>query len=242
MENNTFQAGEEIVYKMYYNWNFVWMTAGEVTFRVKDLGDRYHLSVTGNTYPSYDWFFKVRDKYDTYVDKKTLLPSVSVRDVEEGSYRLYDKVTFDRKLGIARSLRGKSVDSTEVAEYKVNQCIHDVLSIFYFSRNVDYAQMAPGQQYPVSIFMDKETWPLKVKYLGKEEGKRVRGMGKFNTLIFNPQVVSGYIFTDDTQLKVWVSDDKNRIPVLIESPLRVGSAKAVLKSYKGLKYPLSAKL
>ena len=78
IQNTTFQTGEEIVYKLYYNWNFVWFTAGEVVFRVKDLGTMYHLSAHGRTYKSYDWFFKVRDKYDTYVDKETLLPIISI--------------------------------------------------------------------------------------------------------------------------------------------------------------------
>jgi hypothetical protein len=97
MYNNAFQPGEEMTYKLYYNWNFVWVAAGEVTFKVNDLGDLYHFSAQGRTYSSYEWFYKVRDRYDTYVDKKTLLPVTSIRDVQEGKYRLYDKITFDQQ-------------------------------------------------------------------------------------------------------------------------------------------------
>ena len=239
MENTTFQHGEEIIYKLYYNWNFVWLSAGEVTFRVKEVGDQYHLSAYGRTYKSYEWFFKVRDYYDTYVDKETLLPQVSVRDVHEGKYTLYDKVTFDKKRNKAISFRGKSKDRAKVTEYEVDPCMHDILSIIYFTRNVDLGDLDKEENIPIKIFMDKETWPLKVRYKGKEV-KRVRNRGKFNTIKFVPEVIAGTVFKEDAQMSVWVSDDENKIPLLIESPVSVGSVKVVLKSYKGLRYDFEA--
>ena len=240
MENEVFQDGEEITYQIYYNWNFVWLTAGEVVFRVHDLGDQYHLSVVGKTYPSYEWFFKVEDKYDTYIDKQTLLPRVSIRDVQEGGYRLYDKVVFNREANIARSLRGKTSDTAEWSEYPIEQCMHDILSIIYFTRNLNFDDMSKGERIPIKIFMDKETWPLEVEYKGKDPKKRVRGLGKFRTIQFSPEVIAGNIFEEGARMEVWVTDDKNRLPVLIESPVSVGSVKAMLKDYKGLKYEMTA--
>ncbi len=238
--NEVFQDGEEITYQIYYNWNFVWLSAGEVVFRVHDLGDQYHLSVVGKTYPSYEWFFKVEDKYDSYIDKQTLLPKVSIRDVHEGGYRLYDKVVFNRDQQIARSLRGKTSETAKWTEYPIEQCMHDVLSIIYFTRNLDFNAMEEGDRLPIKIFMDKETWPLEVEYKGKDRKKRVRGMGKFRTIQFSPEVIAGHIFNEGARMDVWVTDDKNRVPVLIESPVSVGSVKAVLKDYKGLKYEMTA--
>lgn len=240
MENNTFQGGEEITYKLFYNWNFVWLAAGEVTFRVREVGSQYHLSAVGRTYSSYEWFYRVRDYYDTYVDKETLLPYISIRNIHEGGYRLYDKVTFDRKRRVAVGLRGKTRDQATVTEYPIDRCIHDMLSIVYYARNIDFDQMRPGQQFPIKIFLDKETYPLKVKYLGKEERTKVKKQGRFQTHVFSPEVIAGEVFKEDDQMKVWVSADRNRVPLLIESPVSVGSVKAVLKSYKGLKYPFDA--
>lgn len=240
MENNTFQSGEEITYKLFYNWNFVWLAAGEVTFRVRDVGSQYHLSAVGRTYKSYEWFYRVRDYYDTYVDKETLLPSISIRNIHEGGYRLYDKVTFDRKRRVAIGLRGKTRDQATVTEYPVDRCIHDMLSIVYYARNLDFDQMRTGSEFPIKIFLDKETYPLQVKYLGKEDRKKVKGQGRFQTHVFSPQVIAGEVFKEDAQMKVWVSADQNKVPLLIESPVSVGSVKAVLKSYKGLKYEFDA--
>jgi len=242
IRNDVFEPGEELVYKLYYNWNFVWMAAGEVVFRVRDLGDRYHVSAYGSTYPSYEWFYKVNDKYDTYLDKKTLLPTVSVRSVSEGKYRLYDKLTFDRPKNTLTSLRGKSRDSATPSEYSVGPCVHDLLSIIYFARNIDFNTLEKGTAVPIQIFMDQTTWPLRLRYQGKNPDKHIHKLGRFKTILFSPDVIKGYVFKEEDKLKVWASDDKNHLPLLIESPISVGSVKVVLKSYSGLKYPLSAKV
>lgn len=240
--NYAFQDGEELVYVLYYNWNFVWMAAGEVTFRVKNEGDRYHVSAYGSTYPSYEWFYKVHDKYDSYLDKSTLLPLASVRSVSEGGYRLYDKLTFDRAAGKVTSLRGKTRESAAPETHSIDSCVHDLLSVIYMSRNLNFDAMRPGMAVPVKLFMDKKTWPLQLRYQGKAAGKRIHKLGKFNTILFSPDVIKGYVFKEDNKLKVWASDDDNHIPLLIESPISVGSVKAVLKSYRGLRYPLSSRI
>ncbi len=240
VSNVTFRPGEELTYKLYYNWNFVWLSAGEVTFRVSDKGDQYLLSAVGRTYKSYEWFYKVRDRYETYVDKSTLLPTVSIRDVHEGKYRLYDKIIFDRERNKAISLRGKTKEVAQTTEYDIDACMHDILSVIYSSRNVNFDGMQKGAQVPVKLFVDKESWAISVKYLGRDDNKKIKGQGRFQTIQFSPKVGGDFYFKEGTDMKVWVSDDKNRIPLMIESPLSVGSVKAVLKSYKGLKYDLTS--
>lgn len=241
MENKTFQGGEEITYKLYYNWNFIWLAAGEVTFKVNDLGGQYHLGVVGKTYSSYEWFFKVRDYYDTYIDKHSLLPNTAIRNVNEGKYTLYDEVTFDQINKKAKGLRGKTKAEATEREYNLDGCMHDILSVIYYARNIDFEDYTPGDEFPIKIFMDKKVWPLRVKYKGKQGRKRIKRKGRFDTIKFSPQVVSGRVFKEGEEMMVYVTDDKNRIPVLIESPVSVGSVKAILKKYKGLKHEMTAK-
>lgn len=241
MQNTAFQVGEEIVYKLYYNWNFVWLPAGEVTFRVTDEFGQYHLSAEGRTYSSYEWFFKVRDYYDSYIDKTTMLPKVFIRDISEGKYTLYDEVEFDQTAHKAVAMRGKTFETTKRAEYDLDGCMHDMLSVVYYARNIAYDNFNAGQTFPVKIFMDKEVYPVQVKYKGKEARKKIRNNGYFDTIKFSPEVIAGEVFNEGTEMNIWVSDDANRIPLLIESPVSVGSVKAVLKSYQGLRHELSAK-
>jgi hypothetical protein len=243
MPNTTFLPGEKITYKVYYNLNFVWIPAGEVVFTVGDMGSEYHLKATGRTFKSYDWFFKVRDQYESIVDKETLLPSVSVRDVKEGGYTLYDKVEFDQKNKTAYGIRGRSQEKIkERNHFEIDGCMHDILSILYFARNIDYDAMDKGDKLPVSIFLDKEVYPLKVDFKGREANKKIKGLGHFNTIKFSPEVIVGNYFNEGTEMFVWVTDDQNRIPLLIESPVSVGSIKVVLNDYEGLKYQMKAEV
>jgi hypothetical protein len=240
--NNTFQDGEMLTYKIYYNWNFVWLAAGEVTFRVMDEGSQYHYQARGETYDSYEWFFTVKDNYDSWVDKNTLLPNYSERNVNEGKYSVFEKIAFNqnsRKMTVWRAKkRGEPEKKTE---HYVKDCVHDVLSSLYHLRNVDVNGINAGQAVPFRVFMDKEEYPLKMRFLGKDSRKKVYGMGRYNLLKFQPEVIAGNVFDEDARMTVWVSDDQNRIPVLLESPVSVGSVKMVLKEYKGLKYDFNAK-
>ena len=240
--NEVFEAGEELVYKVYYNWNFVWLSAGEVTFRVYDDGDEYHLSARGRTYPSYEWFFTVRDNYDCYVSKETLLPRLSIRDIKEGDYERYDKITYNQNARRATSLKGHSRADASPESFNFNGCMHDILSILYYLRNVEVASLREGDEVPIEFFFDRETYPLKVKYKGAESDTKVKGMGRYKTYKFSPELIAGEVFNEGDEMSVFVSQDKNKIPVLIESPVSVGSVKVVLKSYKGLKHDFTAKV
>ncbi len=242
MQNNTFQHGEELTYKLFYNVNFVWVAAGEVTFKLEDLGNQYHIKAVGKTYKSYEWFYTVRDYYDTYLDKASLLPVVSIRDVQEGKYKLYDKVVMDQGSRKAVSYRGDYHYDTKKKDFELSECMHDMLSVLYYARNIDYSTMKKGESLPIKIFLDRKEYPINIKYKGKFEKTAVRDMGHYKTIKFSPQLIDGRVFKEGSELNMWVSDDANKIPLLIESPLSVGSIKVVLKSYSGLRYPFQAKI
>ena len=242
IRNTTFQAGEQIVYKLYYNWNFVWLAAGEVTFNVHDLPNQYRVNVTGQTYPSYEWFYQVEDNYTSYLDKETLLPQLHIKDIHEGGYQKYDRTKFYQDEQRIVSYRGKTRKDTKPKYMDVDPCMHDLISIIYFARNLDYDELDRGQEIPIKILMDQEMHPLKIRYLGPEKDVKIKGSGRYNTLRFSPQLITGELFKEGDEMKIYVSDDENKIPLLIESPVSVGSVKAVLHSYKGLRYPMQAKL
>ncbi len=242
IENNSFQGGEQLVYKIFYNMNFVWIPAGEVVFTVEDKGDVFRLSANGKTYPSYEWFFKVNDKYECYVDKSTLLPRLSIRDVHEGNYTVFDQMTFDQENYTIQSDRGPSrTDIRQRNTYELDRCMHDILSILYYMRNLDFASYRNGQKLAIEIFMDGEAWPLNVQFLGKRPNKKIHGLGRFDAIHFRPETIAGEVFDEGAHMNIWVSDDANKVPLMIESPVSVGSIKAVLKTYKGLRYPLTSK-
>ena len=240
LTNQAFHGGERIVYKMYYNLNFIWVPAGEVVFRVEDRGTQYRLTAVGSTYSSYEWFFKVRDRYESYIDKTTLLPVLSIREVNEGNYHLYERVEYDQLGRRVRSWRGHSKEEAMQQSKSVpaQTCVHDILSSIYFVRNFALQDIKPQSRIPVTVVMDRTVYPLNVRYVGKAIDKRIKGLGKFDAYELAPEVVAGDVFDEETEMRVWASTGRNQVPLLIESPVSVGSVKAVLKSHDNLRYPL----
>ena len=235
VKNQSFQNGEKIAYQVYYNWGFIWFNAAKVEFSVTadKMSDKrvYHIVSIGNTYESYDWIYKVRDKYETFIDQKTFLPIKFIRDVKEGSLKIYQSAIFDydqKKIYI----KDKVIDLPDYTQ--------DVLSAVYYSRNIDFSGYKPNDLIPIVLFIDDKVYNLKIKYLGKEVVQTY--FGKYNCIKFRPQLVEGTIFKGGDEMVVWVSDDENKVPIRVETPILVGSIKVDLSAYYGLKYPLRAKV
>jgi hypothetical protein len=236
--NHSWQGGEEVTYKIYYQLNFIWIAAGEATFKVKDLGDRYYISIDGKTINAFEWFYQVRDHYESVIDKKTLLPLSFSRDIHEGKYEWWDKFYFDQKKHTVQASKGWPDKETKQYSYNLSGCMHDLISIVYNIRNVNFEKLYEGQEIDVKVFIEEE-YPLKVQLREKNKETRIHGLGKQMTHLIRPQVVSGHFFNEDTRMDVYMSADGNSLPLMIESPVSVGQVKAVLKSYKGLRYPFT---
>lgn len=234
-ENTSFIDGEVLVYKAYYNWKFVWVPAGEVKFKVYETENEYKMEAVGKSYTSYNNFFRVNDYYATIVDKKTLLPKTFVRYIEEGNYRKFDSLYFDQENGIINSLNGKTKDSARHKTFEIDSCTLDLLSVMYTLRNTNVEKYAPGDYLDVTMFIDEETYPIHVVY-DKKENKKIKNLGKFQSLKVSPELVVGNVFKKGDVMNIWVSDDMNKVPLLIESPVSIGSVKAILKSYSGLRH------
>ena len=236
-----FNSGEKITYKLYYNWNFVWLSAGEVAFEVKDEGDVYHIEVTGKTYSSYEWFYKVRDKYHSYIDKKTLLPKLYIRDIHQGSYVHYEKVVFDYPNNKMISSIGKSMSQTTTKEIPLTTDVYDLVSSMYFLRQTNLDILKINKTVNFNMILDNEIYNLGMSYLKEEPKCSVKESGKYSALLCNAEVISGSVFKDGAKMKINIGYDENKLPLIIESPLTVGSVKALLMSYENLKFPLNSK-
>jgi len=236
--NHSWQGGEEVTYKLYYQLNFIWIAAGEAKFKVKDLGDRYYISIDGKTISAFEWFYEVNDHYESVIDKKTLLPLSFSRDIHEGKYQWWDKFFFDQKNHTVQASKGGPDKETKYYNVALSGCIHDMISIVYNVRNVNFDRLKEGQQFDVKVFVEEE-YPLSVELRAKNVETKIRGLGKQTTHLIRPQVVSGHFFHEDTRMDIYMSADGNRLPLMIESPVSVGKVKAVLKEYKGLRHPFT---
>jgi hypothetical protein len=233
VRNNTFHAGESITFKVFYTVAGMYVGAGEAVFNstLEKLNNRpvYHIVGEGKTFSFYDNFFKVRDRYETYIDTMSLQPLKFIRNIYEGGYKKYENVTFNKVTNTA---------ITNDGVFKVPPCVQDVLSSIYYARNIEFDKYKPGDKIPFTLFLDKELFAMYIRYVGKETIKTK--YGKFKAIKFKPLLIKGTIFEGGEKMTVWISDDKNKIPVRIESPISVGSVKVDMMSYKNLRYPLTS--
>jgi hypothetical protein len=235
VRNTAFKAGEQITFKVFYTVVGAYFGAGEATFNtsLETLNNKpvYHIVGEGKTYNFYDNFFKVRDKYETYIDTATLQPYRFIRNIYEGGYKKYQNVTFNKTTNTA---------VTNDGVFKVPECVQDVLSAIFYARNIDFDKYKAGDKITFSMFLDNEVYEMYIRYLGKENIKTK--YGKFRAIKFKPLLIKGTIFEGGEKMTVWVSDDKNHVPVRIESPISVGSVKVDMISNRNLRYPLSSLL
>ena len=233
IKNSAFQAGETITYKAYYSLASMYISGGEAVFslRQEQWNEKtvYHVVGTGKSFGLVDNFFKVRDKYETYIDTGTLKPYKFIRDVDEGGYKTYENITFNRTANTAITAAGV---------FKVPLCVQDVLSSIFYARNIDFNKYKPGDKIPFSMFLDNQVYDLYIRYLGKEVLKT--RYGKFRTIKFKPLLIKGTIFEGGEKMTVWVGDDSNHLPLRVESPIIIGKLDADMMTYRNLRYPLKS--
>lgn len=233
IRNNTFNAGESLSLIVFYNALGLYINAGTANLTVYNerLFNKpvYHIVGTGATNSKYDWIFKVRDRYETYIDTGTLQPYKFIRNVDEGGFKKYENITFNHAANTAITTQGV---------YKIPACIQDVVGAMYYARNIDFNKYKPGDKIPFFLFLDNEVYNMYIRYEGKETVKT--RYGKFRAIKFKPLLVKGTIFEGGERMTVYVSDDGNKIPLRIETPLLVGSVKVDMMSYDNLRYPLTS--
>ena len=240
-----FKPGEKITYKAVYNWGFIWLNAGVVEFNVNETiynhQSAYHFSSSGVSIPSYDWLFKVRDYFQSYTNTDNLTPFYFDRNTYEGGYKVYNRYTFnyDDKL-IYSKLENSNRPYTEDT-LKLQKEVYDVISGVYYIRNIDFDKYDVNDTIPIRMIIDNEIFDLYIRYLGKEvlttHDNRI-----FKTIKFSALLIEGTIFNGGEDLYVWVTDDLNRIPVLVEAKILIGSVKATLDQTFNLKFPLSSEI
>jgi len=237
--SNTFQAREKLSMEISYNWGFIWVDAGEVYFKVDTAKFRgkecYKFTSYGRTYDSWDWFYKVRDLYSSFIDKESLKSLYFYRKVFEGGNVIYNKYIFDYPANkiyayLYNIELGERSDTTNIVD-----CLYDPLTAIYFARNIDFTNAKIDQKFPIKIILDNEICDIYIRYLGHETIKD-RDKVKHDCIKFKAKMVEGVIFKGGEDVTVWVTNDKNKIPVLVEAKILVGSIKAYMTKSEGLKY------
>ncbi|MDG1477391.1 MAG: DUF3108 domain-containing protein [Vicingaceae bacterium] len=229
INHNAFKAGEQLEYRLHYGI----INAGTAKLEVRPMSQKiggrevYHIVGSGKTKGAFDWVFKVRDTYETFLDVDGVFPWMFKRDVNEGGYKINQKYTFAQTKN--------KVDNGEGKSFETPHGVQDMLSAFYYARSIDYSKAKVGEVFTIWSFVDDELWPLKIRFLGKDKIKV--GGDKYRALKFCPVVQEGRLFENEEDVAVWISDDNNKIPLLAQGKVLIGSVKMELSKAKGLANP-----
>jgi hypothetical protein len=183
------------------------------------------------------FFFKVDDLYESYFDKITGNPYQFVRKIDEGGYTKNQEGFFNQS---NTQVLVKDYKSNTEKKFPIPNNTQDIVSTFYYLRNhPNVDKLKIGESITIDMFFDNETTKFKLKFIGREQ--ILTKFGTISTMIFRPLVQSGRVFKEEESLTVWISDDNNKLPIRIQASLAVGSIKADLDAYKGIKYPFTIK-
>ena len=238
INNHAFKRGEKLEYRVYYHSLVTGkVTAGEGILEVKADNRKFnnrstmHIVGVGKSKGAFNWFYKVDDRFETFIDEESLFPWMFINRTREGGYSKDDDVTFDQD-------RGKAVSRNATTRLPDN--VQDFVSGFYYARTLDISKLSVGGGFNVPFFLNDSVYTSRIIYEGKDVVKTE--LGKFSCLKFKPMVVKGDVFSDPYPMTIWVTDDRNRVPILFESAVIVGSVRMELTNYTGLANPLTAKV
>lgn len=236
MQTKAFAPGEQLTYKLKYSLMFA-ITAGEATFAVdtalvqRDGKKLFHFFGVGKSASTFEWFFKALYRHDTYAEAATLRPTGYTHMRREGKYKFDDAVTYDGNENIIKGVKGK---------FEIKEPTYDILTAIYYARCLDVRKGEVNKFYAIPTFYEDGIYQLGVRMVGRE--KVHVPAGTFNCIKIQPRVIAGDIFKDDSKMTIYVTDDDNYIPVRIESPIVVGSVRADLYSYNGVRNALTARI
>jgi hypothetical protein len=229
VQEPVFKAGENLSYRLRYGF----IIAAEASIKVFETETKFdnrpvfHLLAEGRTAGSFNVFYKVKNRYDSYIDMETLRPYLYTENIREANYRRTDKVRFYQDEKKLVSNKGT---------FKGNGQTFDVVSAYFFARSLDISTLKQGDKFNMDYFLGDGISKLEVQFVGRERIKTA--LGTFNCIKFSPSIQPGRIFRKDSKLYLWITDDANRIPVKAHVEILVGAVTLELKAADGLKYPL----
>ncbi len=235
VEHESFKAGEDLSYTVKYGF----VKGGEARFYVTDTiingQQANHIVVGGRTTGIADLIFKVRDSYESYVDKDSQLSLMSKRNIREGKYKYNDIITYNQdSMSVHKWVKKRDKPVVEKDETDLPANILDVIGAFYHARNNAFSGLQSGDTIRYTTFFSNELYTLDLRYNGLETVNTIWGNKKCHKI--SPITEVGRSFKTNEDMHIWFTADQNRVPVKIQFDLTVGSFVCELTEAEGLKY------
>ncbi len=226
MTNTAFKNGEKLTFRVHYgpvNAANITMSVDAATANINGR-NAYSVRCEGETLKSFDWAYKVRDKFQSWVDQESLAPLRYAKTVRENKY-------FDEDLAIYMHDKKKMRNSD--GELAIPAYTQDIASALFYARNIDYSKAVLNQVYPIDVYLDNKVYNLNFTFIGRETIST--DLGKIKCIKLRPKLVVDRVFKSSNDMTVWISDDLNKIPVRVQTAIKVGNLKVDITGYQNLR-------
>jgi len=226
---------ESLRYKVLYRWGLINKTAGYATIRMTGGdGETCKAQLTAASEPWADRFYKVRDTLNATMHCADFSPVLYEKLAHEGNESKHDIVRFSRKgytyTGdcVRKVWKKGKIFRDETRTLTAVGTTVDMMSSFYYMRNLPFEKWPKGYTLTINIFSGKQKEKLTFKYQGTEDVEC--GGKKWQCYHIT------FIFTGDNQKKTsdnmdaWISTDEARVPLRLEGKLPVGKVQCELVS------------
>lgn len=243
-KKRAFKGGEKLRYVAEYKIGMFNVDVALIDFTVTEeerYGKQsYKVNALAQILPKYRYFFDMRDDYYVWLERDNLRPLYFENFIKEGSYTLESHYIYDWDKMVVNTYENRPVwDAPKRREIGLLPNSLDALSLFYNLRCIPIEDMKVGKADTLEIVFANRIRRVEYRLIGREH-KKIKGLGKLATIHFRCQLANndGISFEDGSEFDLWLSDDHNRIPLYVETPIKVGSVRARLVDYKGLIKPL----
>ncbi|WP_106831677.1 DUF3108 domain-containing protein [Parabacteroides pacaensis] len=246
LDNSTFSPGEKIYFDVYFKWGILMPKAGTAVMSIDDVSfqgkEAIRQKLTFRTTGLIEKAFSMRDTVNTYYTPK-LLPLFYEKHALEDGYYVVDEMKFiykDNKTYIPTKRYDRhrtKIDTTHI----VDGCMFDILGVTMYLRSLSIDNIMIGDEFPASFAMGRDIVQIKYRYAGQSIVERGENL-KYRTLKFDMDVYDEAVTQTKNAFEIWISDDKNRIPIKIRAKLKIGAAEAYFKKVTGNRYPLTSEV
>lgn len=236
-----FQPGEKIELKATVGF----IRAAEATFSVSDViytinkKPTWKIDINAKTVGVFEFFSSVRDNWGTYYDTTQLVPQQFYRYIKEGRFRKNEILYFNHEkdsVTVAK-LHKETMKLERKENHVIPDNVQDMVSGYYYLRSINFNKIKEGEMIVINTFFDDKQKPFAVKFMGREVINTK--LGDVNALVLVPMMKKDSLFEEDNTLKIWLSDDLNKIPLKVQAKIYVGYLNVEIKNVENLRHPLS---
>jgi hypothetical protein len=239
LPNKSYNKGENLHYNVYYNLGFlkikladVKIWTGETTYHNKKVLAVYN---TTKTLKEYEWIIKVNDYYVSYLDPMSMKVERHIQKTLVNNYSTNYEYRFDHQNKKVYATIENSKTKKYTDTLTLQPCLHDLLSASYYPRNISFSRLSKGSKISLPVILDTTIRQIYFKYLGIEQ-INTKNRKNVSCIKFVPLLVETSIFKEGEKMTVWLSNDQNKVPLMMESDLRIGKILVQLVKYEGLRY------